>query len=214
MNDENTDLYDDGSNTDNPPADAADQKPSYDGGDDPVSSDPYSGNTDQTVADGASGSDGTDGENTETDGDIPAETENGEIPGTEETQTPEDGFEDAESEEGEEAAEGGETEQIPTVDPEILLDIRDTLHNHTDSVNDFTSGLTVSGNVIQVSLDSGSTALLTESVDQQNKILDGLDSMIGLILLVFFVLVFDLLHRFAKRIIKNFMGGDKNGTNS
>ena len=214
MNDENTDLYDDGSNTDNPPADAADQKPSYDGGDDPVSSDSGSGNTDQTVADGASGSDGTDGENTETDGDIPAETENGEIPGTEETQTPEDGFEDAESEEGEEAAEGGETEQIPAVDPEILLDIRDTLHNHTDSVNDFTSGLTVSGNVIQVSLDSGSTALLTESVDQQNKILDGLDSMIGLILLVFFVLVFDLLHRFAKRIIKNFMGGDKNGTNS
>lgn len=211
MNDENTDLYDDGSNTDNPPADAADQEPSYDGGDNPVSSDPGSGNTDQTVADGASGSDGTDGENTETDGDIPAETENGEDPGTEETQTPEDGLEDTE---GEDASEGGETEQTPAVDPEILLDIRDTLHNHTDSVNDFTSGLTVSGNVIQVSLDSGSTALLTESVDQQNKILDGLDSMIGLILLVFFVLVFDLLHRFAKRIIKNFMGGDKNGTNS
>ena len=170
MNDENTDLYDDSSNTD--------------------------------------------GENTETDGDIPAETENGEDPGTEETPTPEDGFEDAESKEGEEAAEGGETEQAPAVDPEILLDIRDTLHNHTDSVNDFTSGLTVSGNVIQVSLDSGSTALLTESVDQQNKLLDGMDDTTGLILLVFFVLVFDLLHRFAKRIIKNFMGGDKNGTNS
>lgn len=205
MNDGNSDLYDNSSNTDNPPADAADQEPPYDGGDDSVSPDSDSGDTDQTVIDGASGSDGTDGENTETDGDIPAETENGEIPGTEETQTPEDGFEDA---------EGEETEQAPAVDPEILLDIKDTLHNHTDSVNDFTSGLTVSGNVIQVSLDSGSTALLTESVDQQNKILDGLDGMTGLILLVFFVLVFDLLHRFAKRIIKNFMGGEKNGTNS
>ena len=205
MNDGNSDLYDNSSNTDNPPADAADQEPPYDGGDDSVSPDSDSGDTDQTVIDGASGSDGTDGENTETDGDIPAETENGEIPGTEETQTPEDGFEDA---------EGEETEQAPAVDPEILLDIKDTLHNHTDSVNDFTSGLTVSGNVIQVSLDSGSTALLTESVDQQNKILDGFDGMTGLILLVFFVLVFDLLHRFAKRIIKNFMGGEKNGTNS
>lgn len=205
MNDGNSDLYDNSSNTDNPPADAADQEPPYDGGDDSVSPDSDSGDTDQTVIDGASGSDGTDGENTETDGDIPAETENGEIPGTEETQTPEDGFENA---------EGEETEQAPAVDPEILLDIKDTLHNHTDSVNDFTSGLTVSGNVIQVSLDSGSTALLTESVDQQNKILDGLDGMTGLILLVFFVLVFDLLHRFAKRIIKNFMGGEKNGTNS
>ena len=205
MNDGNSDLYDNSSNTDNPPADAADQEPPYDGGDDSVSPDSGSGDTDQTVIDGASGSDGTDGENTETDGDIPAETENGEIPGTEETQTPEDGFEDA---------EGEETEQAPAVDPEILLDIKDTLHNHTDSVNDFTSGLTVSGNVIQVSLDSGSTALLTESVDQQNKILDGFDGMTGLILLVFFVLVFDLLHRFAKRIIKNFMGGEKNGTNS
>lgn len=205
MNDGNSDLYDNSSNTDNPPADAADQEPPYDGGDDSVSPDSGSGDTDQTVIDGASGSDGTDGENTETDGDIPAETENGEIPGTEETQTPEDGFENA---------EGEETEQAPAVDPEILLDIKDTLHNHTDSVNDFTSGLTVSGNVIQVSLDSGSTALLTESVDQQNKILDGFDGMTGLILLVFFVLVFDLLHRFAKRIIKNFMGGEKNGTNS
>lgn len=205
MNDGNSDLYDNSSNTDNPPADAADQEPPYDGGDDSVSPDSGSGDTDQTVIDGASGSDGTDGENTETDGDTMAETENEESPGTEETQTPEDGFENA---------EGEETEQAPAVDPEILLDIKDTLHNHTDSVSDFMSGLTVSGNVIQVSLDSGSTALLTESVDQQNKILDGLDGMTGLILLVFFVLVFDLLHRFAKRIIKNFMGGEKNGTNS
>lgn len=205
MNDGNSDLYDNSSNTDNPPADAADQEPPYDGGDDSVSPDSGSGDTDQTVIDGASGSDGTDGENTETDGDTMAETENEESPGTEETQTPEDGFENA---------EGEETEQAPAVDPEILLDIKDTLHNHTDSVSDFMSGLTVSGNVIQVSLDSGSTALLTESVDQQNKILDGFDGMTGLILLVFFVLVFDLLHRFAKRIIKNFMGGEKNGTNS
>lgn len=211
MNDGNADLYDDSSIPDNPPADTGDQESPYDGGDDPVFAGAGSGDTDQTVIDGASGSDGTDGENTETGGDTPAETDNGEASGTEETQTPEDG---SETPEGKEAAEGEETETVPVVDPEILLDIKDTLHSHTDSVNAFTSGLTVSGNVIQVSLDSGSTALLAESVDQQHKILSGIDGMTGLILLVFFVLVFDLMHRFAKRIIKNFMGGEKNGTNS
>ena len=205
MDDGNMDLYDDSGITDNPADDSGDQEPSYDDAGDPVSSDSGSGDNAQTPSDDP-GTDGQDGEDQETDGDTPTETEGGEK--TEDAQTPEDGTEN------EEDSDGEETESVPAVDPEILMDIRDTLHNHSDSVSNFTSGLTVSGNVLQVSLDSGATALLTESVDQQNKILDSMDCMSGLILLVFFVLVFDLLHRFAKRIIKNFMGGEKNGTNS
>ena len=205
MDDGNMDLYDDSSITDTPAGDSGDQEPSYDGAGDPVSSDSGDGDTAQTPSDD-SGTDGQDGENTETDGDTPAETEDGEK--TEDAQTPEDGTEN------EEGSEDEENEPVPVVDPEILMDIRDTLHNHSDSVSSFINGLTVSGNVLQVSLDSGATALLTESVDKQNEIINSVDCMSGLILLVFFVLVFDLIHRFAKRIIKNFMGGDKNGSNS
>lgn len=205
MDDGTMDLYDDSVFTDNTADDSGDQEPSYDGAGDPVSSDSGDGDTAQDSYDDP-GTDGQDGENQETDGDTQSETEDGEK--TEDAQTPEDGTEN------EEEAEGEETEPAPAVDPEILMDIRDTLHNHSDSVSNFTSGLTVSGNVLQVSLDSGATALLTESVDKQNKIINSVDCMTGLILLVFFVLVFDLIHRFAKRIIKNFMGGEKNGTNS
>ena len=202
MDDRNMDLYDDSGITDTPADDSGDQEPSYDGAGDPVSSGSGDGDTAQDSYDDP-GTDGQDGENHEADGDTPAETEDGEK--TEDSQTPEDGLENA---------EGEETESVPAVDPEILMDIRDTLHNHNDSVSNFTSGLTVSGNVLQVSLDSGATALLMESVDKQNEIIDSVDCMTGLILLVFFVLVFDLIHRFAKRIVKNFMGGEKNGTNS
>ena len=205
MDDGNMDLYDDSGITDTPADDSGDQEPSYDGAGDPVSSGSGDGDTAQDSYDDP-GTDGQDGENQKTDGNTPAETEDGEK--TEDSQTPEDGLEN------EEEAEGEETESVPAVDPEILMDIRDTLHNHNDSVSNFTSGLTVSGNVLQVSLDSGATALLTESVDKQNEIIDSVDCMTGLILLVFFVLVFDLIHRFAKRIVKNFMGGEKNGTNS
>ena len=205
MDDGNMDLYDDSGITDTPADDSGDQEPSYDDAGDPVSPDSGSGDTAQDSYDDP-GTDGQDGENQKTDGNTPAETEDGEK--TEDSQTPEDGLEN------EEEAEGEETESVPAVDPEILMDIRDTLHNHNDSVSNFTSGLTVSGNVLQVSLDSGATALLTESVDKQNEIIDSVDCMTGLILLVFFVLVFDLIHRFAKRIVKNFMGGEKNGTNS
>ena len=205
MDDGTMDLYDDSGITDTPAGDSGDQEPSYDGAGDPVSSDSGDGDNAQTPSDD-SGTDGQYGENQKTDGDTPAETEDGEK--TEDAQTPEDGMENEDDPEDE------ETEPVPAVDPEILMDIRDTLHNHSDSVSSFTNGLTVSGNVLQVSLDSGATALLTESVDKQNEIIDSVDCMAGLILLVFFVLVFDLIHRFAKRIIKNFMGGDKNGTNS
>ena len=205
MDDGTMDLYDDSGITDTPADDSGDQEPSYDGAGDSVSPDSGDGDTAQTPSDD-SGTDGQDGENTETDGDTPAETEDGET--SEDEKTPEDGTENEDDPEGE------ESEPVPAVDPEILMDIRDTLHNHSDSVSSFTNGLTVSGNVLQVSLDSGATALLTESVNKQNEIIDSVDCMTGLILLVFFVLVFDLIHRFAKRIIKNFMGGDKNGTNS
>lgn len=211
MDDGNLDLFDDSSIPDGPAADPVDQAPVTGDTGDPVPAGPGDGPAAEDFVNDDPGTDGTDGENTETGGDTPEETENGETSGTEETQTPEDG---AETPEGEETAEGEETETVPIVDPEILLDIKDTLHNHAESVDSFTSGLTVSGNVIQVSLDSGSTALLTESVGQQDKIINGIDAMSGLILLVLFVLLFDLLHRAAKRIIKNFMGGEKNGTNS
>lgn len=204
---ENMDLYD-GSGVndtgDDPAADSGATGPVNGEAGDPVSSDPGDGQASEDPVNDDPGADGTDGEDQEADGESSPETEDGDK--TEET--PEDGLEN------EEDTEGEETEAVPAVDPEILLDIRDTLHNHTDSVNGFINGLTVSGNMLQVSLDSGSTALLTESVDRQDKILDAIDGMSGLIALVFFVLAFDLIHRFAKRIIKNFMGGGKNGTNS
>lgn len=209
MDDGNMDLYDDSSFNgigDSPDIDSGTPEPVNDQADNPVSSDSGDRSSVEASVDDDSGTDGQDGTDQETDGDTTTETEDGEK--SEDAQTPEDGTENEEDPEGE------ETESVPVVDPEILMDIRDTLHNHSDSVSNFTSGLTVSGNVLQVSLDSGSTALLSESVDQQNKILNSMDCMAGLILLVFFVLVFDLIHRFAKRIIKNFMGGEKNGTNS
>ena len=204
---ENMDLYDDsGVNDtgDDPAAGSGAAGPVNGEAGDPVSPDPGDEQASEDPSNDDPGTDGTDREDQEADGESSPETEDGDK--TEET--PEDGLEN------EEDTEGEETEAVPAVDPEILLDIRDTLHNHADSVNGFINGLTVSGNMLQVSLDSGSTALLTESVDRQDKILDAIDGMSGLIALVFFVLAFDLIHRFAKRIIKNFMGGGKNGTNS
>lgn len=204
---ENMDLYDDsgiGDTGDDPAADSGSAEPDNGESGDPVSSDPGDGSASENPDNDDPGNDGTDGEDQEDGEDSSQKAEDGDK--TEEM--PEDGPENEEDPEGE------ETEAVSAVDPEILLDIRDALHNHADSVNGFTAGLTVSGNMLQVSLDSGSAALLTESVDMQDKILDAIDGMSGLIALVFFVLAFDLIHRFAKRTIKNFMGGEKNGTNS
>lgn len=205
MDDGNIDLYDDSGITDDSSADSGDQEISYDGDGDPVSDDSNSESSDQDSSVDDSGSDGTDEQDTEMDGESSEKTD------TEESKTSEDELKDAEDEN---SAEDEEAEVLPVVDPEIMLDIRDTLHKHTDSVDDFFSSLSVSGNMLEVSLDSGSVSLLKESVEKQDKILDSMDYMNGLILLTFFVLVFDLLQRFAKRIIKNFMGGEKNGTNS
>ena len=146
----------------------------------------------------------------------------GEDTDTGEEENGEDGSETAESEESE-TAEGTETDGVEgevsvsetfLFDAEVLNEIRDVLRDHADSTDSFMSGLTVSGNVIEVSLDNGSSALITDISEKQLATMDRLDGMSGLIFLVFFVLVFDLLHRFAKRIVKNFTGGDKNGSNS
>lgn len=211
MNDGYADLYDDNTDTDDPTTDTGDLDPSDAGGDDPVSGDPGSGSSGQDPSDADPDSDGTDEQDTASGGTSSEETETGEETDTEEKQTPEDGSEDTEDDE---TVEGDETETFPAVDPEMLLDIRDTLHSHAGTVDGFTSGLTVSGNSLQVSFDSGTTALVVGSIDKQDQIIEGIDSLQGMLLLVFFVLVFDLVHRFAKRIVKNFMGGDKNGTNS
>lgn len=108
-----------------------------------------------------------------------------------------------------------ETSEPETVlfDSEVLNEIRDILREHADSTDVFMSGLTVSGNVIEVSLDPGSSALITDISEKQAETMDMLDGMTSTVFLVFFVLVFDLLHRSAKRIIKNLTGGEKNGTN-
>lgn len=209
MNDGYPDIYDDDIDTEDASPDAEGLDDADDGGDDAVSDSSGPESPGQDSSDGAPGSDGADEQDTETDGEESAET--GDRSDGEETQTPEEGAEDAEGEavEGEE----DETEAFPIFDPEILFDIRDSLHEHSDTVNVFTSGLTVSGNSLQVSLDSGSSALLIESVDCQNRILEGIDTLYGMLLLLFLVLMFDLMQHSAKRIIKNFMGGDKVGNN-
>ena len=100
-------------------------------------------------------------------------------------------------------------------DPEILTEINSSLQQHSDDVSGFMANVTVSGNSVMVSLDDGSSALLEETIAGQAVIAEKIDYMSGLIILVLFVLLFDLIHRFAKRIIKNFMRGDeKNAANS
>ncbi len=211
MNDGYADLYDDSTGTDDSAADTGDLDSSDAGGDDSVSDNPASRSSVQDSSDDDTGGDGADRPDTETDGESSVETETEEIPGTEESGTPEDGSEDMEGE----LSEGdGEMDMFPAADLEILLDIEDVLHSHAGTVDGFISGLTVSGNSLQISLDPGSAVLLAESIGRQDQILEGIDGISATLLLVFFVLAFDLLHRFAKRIIKNFMGGDKNGSNS
>lgn len=140
-------------------------------------------------------------------------TEEGEESGT----NAEEEYETAETENGSEMDNAeSEVSSTETVffDTGILDEIRDVLREHADSTDVFMSGLTVSGNVIEVSLDPGSSALITDISEKQAEAMDMLEGMTSTIFLVFFVLVFDLLHRFAKRIVKNFTGGEKNGANS
>lgn len=100
-------------------------------------------------------------------------------------------------------------------DTGILDEINSSLHQHVDDVQGFINNLTVSGNAIMVSLDGDSSALLEESIAGHVVMSEQIDHMTGLIVLVLFVLLFDLIHRFARRTIKNFMRrGEKNATNS
>lgn len=139
------------------------------------------------------------------------DSEDSEVSGLE---TDGDFEEDPDPEHEEETEIGGSSDDAEGVDgisfdPEILSEIDDTLHRHADDVSGFVSGLTVSGNAVIVSLDGGSAALLRETIDNQNEVIGRIDYMSGVIVLVLFVLLFDLIHRFAKRIIKNFMRGDE-----
>lgn len=96
------------------------------------------------------------------------------------------------------------------VDSEILSEINETLHQHADDVSGFMSQVTVSGNSVLVSLDVDSSSLLMESLEKQDEAMERMDHMNGLVVMVLFVLLFDILHRFAKRIIKNLTRGDDN----
>ena len=142
--------------------------------------------------------------------DIPdgIDTENGDStdvdtePGTEDTETDE--------------ADGAESEGINT---EILTEMNATLHIHTENVQTFFAD-TVSGNAVTVTPDDSTAALFIQGIENQTldiqnqlEILDRLDMLNGSVMLLFVVLAFDLLHRFAKRIVRNLMKGDaKNGT--
>lgn len=100
-------------------------------------------------------------------------------------------------------------------DTGILDEINNNLQQHVEEVSGFISNVTVSGNAVMVSLDGDSSALLNETIAGQAVMSEQIDHMTGLIVLVLFVLLFDLIHRFARRTIKNFMRrGEKNATNS
>lgn len=106
-----------------------------------------------------------------------------------------------------------ETEEITDsgmTDAELLEDINKVLHEQQDKLSIITS--TVSGNgVITVSLDDTTKEMLVQIQDEQVAVKEECTALNSTLMLIFVVLVFDLLHRFAKRIIKNFMkGGDNN----
>lgn len=120
------------------------------------------------------------------------------------SETDSDTEQETETEENEEGVEGY------LVDPEILSEINGALHQHADDVSGFMSRFTVSGNAVLVSLDDASSSLLVETLENQNEVIERMDHMSGLVVMVLFVLLFDQLHRFAKRSIKNLTRGDDN----
>ena len=123
---------------------------------------------------------------------------------------------DVEADHGTETEETEEGSSEYSVDPEILSEINGTLHQHADYVSGIMSKFTVSGNSVMVSLDEGSSALLAETLENQVESMEKVDHMSGLMIMILFVLLFDLLHRFAKRIVKNLTRGDddKNAADS
>lgn len=211
MDDGNTGLYYDGGSTTD--ASTGEYIPETDDTTDAVdgTGDPDVSDILPDVSDGGSGTVAGEGEDTgESDGSETMEG-GGAQAGEDGTQ---EGAEDVEADMAEGEVEGeADAQEALLFDTQVLDEIRDILREHADSTGSFMSGLTVSGNVIEVSLDPGSSALITDVSEKQAETMDMLNGMTGLISLVFFVLVFDLLHRFAKRIIKNLTGGDKNGAN-
>lgn len=130
--------------------------------------------------------------------------------------TDEDSPEDGEETEPDAVGDSSELDAEAADYSEILFEIKESLGQHSDEVSGFMSGVTVSGNAVMVSLDGDSTALLEETIARQELILEGMDYISGLMVMTLFVLVFDILHRFAKRIIKNLTRGDdeKNAADS
>lgn len=140
--------------------------------------------------------------------------------GTEsESETDGDFKEDSDTEqETDEDTEEIEDEDFESVsfDPEILSEINETLQHHADDVSGFISEFTVSGNALMVSFDDSSSALFTEMISNQTEVMERIDYLSGIMLMILFVLAFDIIHRFAKRIIKNLTRGDdeKNAADS
>lgn len=104
-------------------------------------------------------------------------------------------------------------------DSELLTEIKDSLHTHIENVQSFFAD-TVSSNAVIMTPDDSTAVLLAQGVENQtvsmqnqSEILDRLDDMSVSVMLLFVVLAFDMIHRFAKRIVRNLMKGDrKNGT--
>lgn len=191
----------------------------------PDSGIPDSGSDVDNSADGTETENGTDGKNIGTDDLTGTETdgENSGITGADGTGDS-DGTENGDGSGLENTGDGTESggDEIPEgedVNTEILTEINDALHTHTGNVQAFFTD-TVSGNAVTVTPDDSTAALFTQGIENQTldiqtqfEILDRLDTLNGSVMLLFVVLAFDLLHRFAKRIIRNLMKGDaKNGT--
>lgn len=207
MDDGFIDLPDNSDNTADTPA-------GEDPADIPDTSDDIGGGSDSGDSPADLDGAGSAGDETDQEGGESPEPEDSSDTDGQETENTEDGNTSISENETDSGTETGAGEAAPQIDPEVLAEINATLKNHSSSVDGFISSLTVSGNSVLVSFDEGSAALLSGVMDRQDETLETFNALNGLVLLVFFMLVFDLIHRFAKRIIKNFMGGEKNGANS
>lgn len=216
MNDTDFNLSDD---TDNPTDTAVPTEDQGTSNSEDVPSD--SGGTSDPPADPSPSDEGYTPDESQSEADVsPSDEENGasdpvsdpeEVDGSE-TDTGE-GDENTESGSDGEAAETGEGEAAPAWNEELVQHIDETLSEHSSAFDTYVKS-TVSGNGINVNLDDYTMEMLELSVDNQVQIMDRLDYTDGLLLYVFTVLAVDYLSRQAKRIIKNFMKGDENGTNS
>ncbi len=223
MNETTFDLYNDGYHNTDANAGSVPEEPSFSGSD---AGNGFPGDSD-TTEDSTDAPSGTDTGNGDPSGDDAGNTlgESGGDTGEEGENVPdqETGGEAGEDFEGETlGGTEGENGDIPgedipeafVFDTQILDEIRDILAGHADQTDAFMSGLTVSGNVITVTPDDGTSALLQQYTENQSALLDSIDGMSSTVALVLFVLLFDMVHRFAKRIVKNFSGGGNNAANT